>query len=84
MTNNETNEEVARLTRTVVTEEGLFQGERKYRLRIQPCSLDIDLVVLSWIIMEKKRRDREGDGLGLTAHDEDIQGDAGADGGAGS
>lgn len=77
-----TNEEVARYTYTS-TSEGLYAGERKSRLRIQPsCTLDFDLVVITFVIMEKKRRDHAGDGTTLAAHDEDPQGDGGGDGGS--
>lgn len=74
--------EVARYT-VAVNREGLFAGEKKTSLRIQPCSVDIDLIVLSFVIMEQKRRDKAGDFTGQTLHDEDPQGDgAGCDVGA--
>lgn len=62
--------------------EGLFAGERKARLRIQPCSVDIDLIIISFMIVEKKRREQAGDRTGLPAHSEDPI-DAGGDGGDG-
>ncbi|KAI0737872.1 hypothetical protein C8Q80DRAFT_1114190 [Daedaleopsis nitida] len=49
--------EVARFTRELVT-EGFFRGERKWCLHVQPTTLDIDMVVLTFVIMEKRRRDR--------------------------
>lgn len=51
-------------------------------LRIQPlCTVDIDLIVISFVIMEKNRRDHDGDGSKLTPHDEDPQGEGCADAG---
>ncbi|KAG7086529.1 hypothetical protein E1B28_002480 [Marasmius oreades] len=86
LTHGKTNEEIARFTYTA-TDEGLYAGERKSRLRIQPCSVDIDLIVLSFLMMEKKRQDRAGDrafALIEQNHDEDPQGEGdGGDGGGG-
>ncbi|KAF9265776.1 TonB box-containing protein [Marasmius fiardii PR-910] len=86
LTHGETSEEIARFT-YASTDEGLYAGERKSRLRIQPCSVDIDLIVLSFLMMEKKRRDRAGDkafALLEQNHDEDPQGEGdGGDGGGG-
>ncbi|KAL0577362.1 hypothetical protein V5O48_004614 [Marasmius crinis-equi] len=86
LTNGETDEEIARFS-SMATDEGLYAGERKSRLRIQPCSVDIDLVVLSFLMMEKKRRAKAGDKALVmgNAHDEDPQGegDAGDGGGGG-
>ena len=42
--------------------------------------MDIDLIVLTFIIIEKKRRQRDGDPLRLTLHDEDPLGDGGGSG----
>ncbi|KAF8638860.1 hypothetical protein AX17_001916 [Amanita inopinata Kibby_2008] len=75
-----TNKEIARYSRGMV-KQGIFAGEKRGVLQIQPCTLDIDLIVLSFLIVEKKRRDRRGDGTRLTAHDEDPQGDGGFSGG---
>ncbi|KAF5386612.1 hypothetical protein D9615_001932 [Tricholomella constricta] len=80
LTSSNNNEEIAIYTSTF-NNEGLFAGERKHFLRIQPCSVDLDLVVLSFMIMEKKRRERAGDGSSLIAHDSDPQGDGAGDGG---
>ncbi|KIM87475.1 hypothetical protein PILCRDRAFT_814997 [Piloderma croceum F 1598] len=41
--------------------KGVFKGETKNVLIIQPnCPIDLDLVVLSFLIVEKKRRDKDG------------------------
>lgn len=62
--------------------EGSFAGEKKTFLRIQPCSLDLDLLILSFAVMEKKRRERLGDLAGLVPHeDDDALGDGAGDGG---
>ncbi|KAF8626344.1 hypothetical protein AX15_005001 [Amanita polypyramis BW_CC] len=74
-----TDEEIAQYSRELI-EEGLFAREKRAVLRIYPCSLDIDLIILSFLIFAKKRRDRGGDGTKLTAHDEDPQGDGGFSG----
>ncbi|KAF8162861.1 TonB box-containing protein [Crassisporium funariophilum] len=72
--------EVARFV-TILCKDGLFAGERKGILRVYPCSIDIDLVVLTFIITEKKRRSREGYTTRLLVdHDEDPQGDGGGSG----
>ncbi|THV07997.1 TonB box-containing protein [Dendrothele bispora CBS 962.96] len=77
--NSLTNEEVARYT-CALTLEGLYAGERKSRLRIQPCSVDIDLVVLSFLMVEKKRREKSGESSAMMIyHDEDPKGDGGAE-----
>lgn len=76
-------EELARYIYTA-TDEGLYAGERKTRLRIQPtCSIDLDLVVLTFIIAEKKRRDAAGPDARL-GRDEDPCGDGAGDGGGGA
>ena len=52
--------------------EGFFQGERKWCLLVQPSTLDIDMIVVSFIIMEKRRRDRvPADGMKTKNRDED-------------
>ena len=38
--------------------EGVFKAETKWCLRIAPTTLDIDMIVLTFVIMEKRRRDR--------------------------
>ncbi|KAF8061630.1 TonB box-containing protein [Lyophyllum atratum] len=73
------NAEIARYT-SAFNRDGIFAGERKSFLRVQPCSVDLDLVVLSFVVMEKKRREHAGDGTRLAAHDKDVQGDGAADG----
>ncbi|TFK87924.1 hypothetical protein K466DRAFT_575625 [Polyporus arcularius HHB13444] len=50
-------QKVARFGQELV-KEGFFQGERKWCLHIEPTMLDIDIIVLTFIIMEKRRRDR--------------------------
>ncbi|KAF5379892.1 hypothetical protein D9757_007194 [Collybiopsis confluens] len=75
-------EEIARYSFTL-SNEGLYAGERKSRLNIQPCSVDLDLVVVSFLIMLKKRREKIGVANLDCAHDEDPQGDGGGDGGGG-
>ena len=79
LTRSDTGQEVARYSYEV-NEEGLFAGEKKSRIRIQPCSVDIDLVVLSFVIVEKKKRDHAGDGTRRSLHDEDPL-ECGMDGG---
>ena len=75
----DTRTEIARFT-TVRCHEGLFAGEWKSVLQLNPCSVDIDLIVLTFIIIEKKRRERDGDPIHLTPHDEDPLGDGGGSG----
>ncbi len=50
-------QKVARFGQELV-KEGFFKGERKWCLHIEPTMLDIDIIVLTFIIMEKRRRDR--------------------------
>ena len=40
--------------------EGCFAGQKRKVLRIEPCSIDIDLIVLTFVIMESKRREKDG------------------------
>lgn len=40
-----------------LVKEGFFRGERKWALRLRPSNLDIDIIVLTFIILEKRRRD---------------------------
>ena len=75
----DTRTEIARF-KTVRCHEGLFAGEWKSVLQLNPCSVDIDLIVLTFIIIEKKRRERDGDPVHLTPHDEDPLGDGGGSG----
>lgn len=77
----DTGQEVARYSYDV-DEEGLFAGEKRSRIRIQPCSVDIDLVILSFVIVEKKKRDQAGDGTRRCPYDEDPL-ECGVDGGIG-
>jgi len=66
---------------SLLSTEGLFAGEKKHILRVQPCSIDIDIVVLTFLMMEKKRRDRDGIGGDSykIPHDADPLGDGGGD-----
>ena len=57
LTQLKSGEVVARFTQELV-KEGFFCGERKWCLQIEPTALDIDTIVLTFIIMEKRRRDR--------------------------
>ncbi|KAF9448897.1 TonB box-containing protein [Macrolepiota fuliginosa MF-IS2] len=41
--------------------EGMFVGQKKCALRIYPCTIDIELIVLSFLVVEKKRRESKGD-----------------------
>lgn len=56
LTHRNTGDEVARFVHELVT-DGFFRGERKWALRIRPSTLDIDIIVLTFIILEKRRRD---------------------------
>ncbi|KAJ3505124.1 hypothetical protein NLJ89_g7576 [Agrocybe chaxingu] len=79
LTRLDTNRDIA-CSMTTACVEGLFAGERKQILRIQPCALDIDVVVLTFLVMERKRRARDGGGLEEVERDEDPQGDGGGSG----
>ena len=57
LTQLKSGEVVARFTQELV-KEGFFCGERKWCLQIEPTALDIDTIVLTFIIMEKRWRDR--------------------------
>ncbi|KIK54555.1 hypothetical protein GYMLUDRAFT_48696 [Collybiopsis luxurians FD-317 M1] len=76
----DTKEEIARYS-FALSKEGLYAGERKSRLNIQPCSVELDLIVVSFLIMLKKKREKSGGDHLYCAHDEDPQGDGGGDGG---
>jgi hypothetical protein len=78
LTEADNGKQVARFRRGLKG-KGLFNGERKACLRVERSSLDLDLVVLSLLILEKKRADRAGDGTRITDHDEDPQGDGGGE-----
>ncbi|KAF9484918.1 hypothetical protein BDN70DRAFT_824728 [Pholiota conissans] len=51
--------EIASSSWSTVT-DGVFAGETKQVLRIHPCSIDIDLIMLTFVIMENKRREKYG------------------------
>ncbi|KAF5358510.1 hypothetical protein D9756_001965 [Leucocoprinus leucothites] len=57
LTQCSTGEEIAQQVRWF-SEEGVFAGQERSALRINPCSVDIELVVLSFVMAEKKRRPR--------------------------
>jgi len=78
----DTNDEIAS-SLTVINAEGIFAGERKEVLRIQPSSIDIDLIVTTFLIMERKRREKYGCIECLLKHDEDPQGEGGSGDGDG-
>ncbi|KAF4614780.1 hypothetical protein D9613_003275 [Agrocybe pediades] len=83
LTRSDSSTEIAS-SMSMLSTEGLFAGEKKHILRVQPCSVDMDIVILTFVMMEKKRRDRDGIGgdLYFTPHDAEPQGDGG-DGDAG-
>ncbi|EJF62655.1 hypothetical protein DICSQDRAFT_146329 [Dichomitus squalens LYAD-421 SS1] len=86
LTHVSSSREVARFVQETVT-EGFFQGEKKWCLFIQPTNLDIDMIVVSFIIMEKRRRDRiAAEGMKTKNQDEDraVEGgcETGGSGGA--
>ncbi|OBZ75668.1 hypothetical protein A0H81_04804 [Grifola frondosa] len=84
LTNTLTSEEVARFTQDAVS-EGFFRGEKKWMLQVQPSSLDIDMIVLTFIIMEKRRRDRVAEHMKVANQDEDpLEGGGDEAGGMGA
>lgn len=64
---------------------GVFKGQFKTCLRIHPsCTLDTDILVLTFIIMEKKRWDSLGDQVNVATDKEDSVVEAsGMEGGSG-
>lgn len=79
----DTNEEVARFAIKII-DEGCYVQEKKPVLVVQPCSVDVDLVILSWVIMENKLREGGKDGSKFTARDEDpVDGGGAGDSGPG-
>jgi len=52
-----TGDEIAQQVRWLA-EEGVFAGQERSALRINPCLIDIELIVLSFVILEKQRRAR--------------------------
>ena len=79
-----TGREVARFAQETVA-EGFFKAETKWCLQIQPTTLDIDLVVVTFLIMEKRRRDRvAAEGMNAAGHpaDDDVV-EGGCEGGMG-
>ncbi|KAI0948728.1 hypothetical protein AcV7_009390 [Taiwanofungus camphoratus] len=82
LTNNSTGEEVARFTEDLVN-DGFFRGQKKWYLRIQPSSLNTDMIVITFIIMERKRRDRVTNHMAVRVcdRDEDLGEGGGIEGG---
>ena len=64
---------------------GIFKGQFKTCLRIHPsCTLDPDILVLTFIVMEKKRRDGLGDQVNVaTAKEENVAEASAMEGGGG-
>ena len=84
LTHQRTGREVARFTQETVA-ECFFKAETKWCLQIQPTMLDIDLVVVTFLIMEKRRRDRvAAEGMNAAGHpaDDDVV-EGGCEGGMG-
>lgn len=51
---------------------GVFKGQFKTCLRIHPsCTLDLDILVLTFFVMEKKRRDSLGDQVNVAGAEEE-------------
>ena len=74
-----TRREIARPVQEMVT-EGFFKGQKKFCLAIEPTTLDIDVVVVSFLIMEKRRRDRvTGESMKLRHLDEDVATEGGCE-----
>ena len=63
---------------------GVFKGQFKTCLRIHPsCTLDLDILVLTFVVMEKKRRDNLGDQVNVAAAEEENLAEAsGMEGGS--
>lgn len=62
----------------IKSNEGAFAGERKKVLRIQACSVDVDLIVLTFILMEINSWER----MGLFGPEIEYDGEPAGDGGA--
>jgi hypothetical protein len=64
-----------------VSLEGAFAGERTEVLRILPgCAIEIDLIVLTYVLKEMKRWEREGGDTALNGDDEPAGDGADAEG----
>ena len=75
-----TRREIARPIQEMVT-EGFFRGQRKYCLAIEPTTLDIDVIVVSFLIMEKRRRDRvTAESMKVRNQDEESTAEGGCEG----
>ena len=74
-----TRREIARPVQEMVT-EGFFRGQKKFCLAIEPTTLDIDVVVLSFLIMEKRRRERvTAESMKIRHQDEDTTAEGGCE-----
>ena len=62
----------------ITSPEGVFAGEKKDVLRIQACSIDVDLIVLTFMLVEIKRWER----MGLFGPEVEYEGEPAGDGGA--
>jgi len=52
--------------------DGHFQDELRTCLKIHPsCSMNADIVVLTFIIVEKKRREKAGEEMNVTTRQDD-------------
>ena len=56
---------------------GVFKGQFKTCLRIHPsCTLDTDILILTFVVMEKKRRDSLGDQVNVATDKEESLAEA--------
>ena len=82
----DTGHEIAQQVRWLA-EEGVFAGQERSALRINSCLIDVALIVLSFVILEKQRRARISEKVGQSTklHDDPLDGGAsGAEAEAGS
>jgi len=82
----DTGDEIAQQVRWLA-EEGIFAGQERSALRINPCLIDVALIVLSFVILEKQKRTRISEKVGQSTklHDDPLDGGAsGAEAEAGS
>ena len=81
-----TGNEIAQQVRWAA-EEGVFAGQERSALRINPCLIDVALIVLSFVILEKQRRARISEKVyqSTKLHEDPLDGGAsGAEAEAGS
>jgi len=84
----DTGDEIAQQVRWLA-EEGIFAGQERSALRINSCLIDVALIVLSFVILEKQKRTRISEKVGQSTstklHDDPLDGGAsGAEAEAGS